>query len=103
MFVACGIWCLADVSSVSPSSEQTDCPTGDKHTISTLLIKPIFYILPGAFSVSYNGPKKLAWDFTVIEYAFDSFRVTQQQLTALQHTNINASTARHKFLQFDCD
>ena len=24
MFVACGIWCLADVSSVSPSSEQTD-------------------------------------------------------------------------------
>ena len=23
MFIACGIWCLADVSSVSPSSEQT--------------------------------------------------------------------------------
>ena len=23
MFVACGIWCLADVSDVSPSSEQT--------------------------------------------------------------------------------
>ena len=23
MFVACGIWCLADVSSVSPSPEQT--------------------------------------------------------------------------------
>ena len=23
MFFACGIWCLADVSSVSPSSEQT--------------------------------------------------------------------------------
>ena len=23
MFVACGIWCLADVSIVSPSSEQT--------------------------------------------------------------------------------
>ena len=23
IFVACGIWCLADVSSVSPSSEQT--------------------------------------------------------------------------------
>ena len=61
MFVACGIWCLADVSSVSPSSEQTGelpsllrrrantrnvsltpYPTGDKHTISTLLIRPIF-------------------------------------------------------------
>ena len=26
MFVASGIWCLADVSSVSPSSEQTTCP-----------------------------------------------------------------------------
>ena len=24
VFVACGIWCLADVSSVSPSSEQTE-------------------------------------------------------------------------------
>ena len=24
MFVACGIWSLADVSSVSPSSEQTE-------------------------------------------------------------------------------
>ena len=24
MFVACGIWCLADVSSVSPSSEHTE-------------------------------------------------------------------------------
>ena len=23
MFFACGIWCIADVSSVSPSSEQT--------------------------------------------------------------------------------
>ena len=24
MFVSCGIWCLADASSVSPSSEQTE-------------------------------------------------------------------------------
>ena len=23
MFVACGVWCLADVLSVGPSSEQT--------------------------------------------------------------------------------
>ena len=28
MFVACGIWCLADVSSVSPSSEQTEVESG---------------------------------------------------------------------------
>ena len=41
MFVACGIWCLADVSSVSPSSEQS-------HTISTLLIKPKFSVLAHA-------------------------------------------------------
>ena len=41
MFVACGIWCLADVSSVSPSSEQT---------ISTLLIKPIYF--PGIHNLS---------------------------------------------------
>ena len=30
MFVACGIWCLADVSSVSPSSEQTVIKPADK-------------------------------------------------------------------------
>ena len=67
MFVACGIWCLADILSISPSSEQTvlyvsllrwranawnigwtPYPTGDKHTISTLLIKPIFSVLTHA-------------------------------------------------------
>ena len=78
MFVACGIWCVADVSSVTPSSKQTEVwsvadvsrvspssvalprtsllrlranarkvsytpyPTGEKHTISTLLIKPVY-------------------------------------------------------------
>ena len=44
MFVACGIWCLADVSSVSPSSEQTQ----DKHTISTFVdqTQVRFIILP---------------------------------------------------------
>ena len=30
MFVACGIWCLADVSSVSPSSEQKIVVFGEK-------------------------------------------------------------------------
>ena len=48
MFVACGIWCLADVSSVSPSSEQTalDC-VGIYRTLFTLLYFGIFYIVPG--------------------------------------------------------
>ena len=60
MFVACRIWCLADVSSVSPSSEQTACSdegltleTSAKHHIlqatnipyQPLLIKPIFSVL----------------------------------------------------------
>ena len=60
IFVACGIWCLADVSSVSPSSEQTVCSdegltleTSAKHHIlqatnipyQPLLIKPIFSVL----------------------------------------------------------
>ena len=47
MFVACGIWCLADVSSVSPSSEQTVCSdegltleTSAKHHIPQLTGKP---------------------------------------------------------------
>ena len=38
MFFVCGIWCVADVSRVSPSSEQTaptSILTGEKHTIST--------------------------------------------------------------------
>ena len=77
MFVACGIWCLADVSSVSPSSEQTPkvdmvclspvrhgfcsdegltLETSAKHHIpqatnipcQSLLIKPIFSVLDDA-------------------------------------------------------
>ena len=61
MFVACGIWCLADVSSFSPSSEQgAVCSeeglmleTSAKHHIpqatnipyQPLLIKAIFSVL----------------------------------------------------------
>ena len=30
MFVACCIWCLADVSSVSPSSEQSEGLLGNQ-------------------------------------------------------------------------
>ena len=31
MFVACGIWCLADVSRICPSSEQTDIFEQNSH------------------------------------------------------------------------
>ena len=63
MFFACVIWCLADISSVSPSSEQTLCSderltleTSAKHHIPQaknvpylpLLIKPIFSALSHA-------------------------------------------------------
>ena len=34
MFVACGIWCLADVSSVSPSSEQTLIQSNQSEMVS---------------------------------------------------------------------
>ena len=33
MFVVCGIWCLADVSSVSPSSEQKIADTIYTHIL----------------------------------------------------------------------
>ena len=65
MFVACGIWCLADVSSVSPSSEQTGefcsdegltlemsakhhIPQATKILYQPLLIKPTFSVLAHA-------------------------------------------------------
>ena len=35
MFVAYGIWCLADVSSVSPSSEQTAVCSDEGLTLET--------------------------------------------------------------------
>ena len=37
MFVACGIWCLADVSSVSPSSEQTVLAHAEKQFFSKVV------------------------------------------------------------------
>ena len=44
MFIACGIWCLADVSSVSPSSAPTKgtLETSAKHHI------------PQAINIPYN-------------------------------------------------
>ena len=58
MFVACGIWCLADVSSVIPScsDEGLTLETPAKHHIpqatnipyQPLLIKPIFSVLAHA-------------------------------------------------------
>ena len=42
MFVACGIWCLADVSSVSPSSEQTHIFSVLAHAEKQLFSKLVF-------------------------------------------------------------
>ena len=51
MFVTCGIWCLADVSSVSPSSEQTPGPSSEGLTqtlavtgVSTTCVEVIFRV-----------------------------------------------------------
>ena len=40
MFVACGIWCLADVPSVSPSSEQT---AGGKAPALSLVVSLLLF------------------------------------------------------------
>ena len=54
MFFACGIWCVADVSSVSPSSEQTNArnvsytPQAKNIPYQPLLIKPVFSLLAHA-------------------------------------------------------
>ena len=68
MFVACGIWCLADVSSVSPSSERLLCsdegltletspkrhiPQATNIPYQPLLIKPIFSVLAHAEKQSF--------------------------------------------------
>ena len=63
MFVAFGIWCLADVSSVSPSSELT-LETSAKHYIpqatnipyQPLLIKPTICFWPTVNLTASNEP-----------------------------------------------
>ena len=58
MFVACGIWCLADVSSVSPSSEQTGEMWANQQTIflnlinSVLTLSFLLYVLHFRFILS---------------------------------------------------
>ena len=47
MFFACGIWCVADVSSASPSSEKT------VNTRAVFLIKPKEIGLPVCLFVSF--------------------------------------------------
>ena len=46
MFVACGIWCLADVSSVSPSSEQTALRLGKFVTVTIVVYSTIVLAVP---------------------------------------------------------
>ena len=53
MFVACGIWCLADVSSVSPSSEQTNRPELDENI-------PILLANPNRDSISVGTQEQLS-------------------------------------------
>ena len=70
MFVACWIWCLADVSSVSPSSEQTisesfelnhkppiTCEVVEQHLVSALVTsrKYLHFVPKGKNHNSGNG------------------------------------------------
>ena len=50
MFVACVIWCLADVSSVSPSSEQTE---------SRWAINPVHFFVNR--QIDYKGGLVSGW------------------------------------------
>ena len=84
--VTCGIWCLADVSSVSPSSEQTVCSdegltleTSAKHHIpqatnipyQPLLIKPVsdkdYYLTRKRERVYKQMEEKLETERAVIQ------------------------------------
>ena len=51
MFVSCGIWCLADVSSVRPSSEQA-APTKGKRSKRQLNTMTIY--IPQAKNITYQ-------------------------------------------------
>ena len=50
MFVACGIWCLVDVSSVSPSSEHTAVCSDEGLTLET----SAKHHIPQATSIPYQ-------------------------------------------------
>ena len=50
MFVACGIWCLADVSSVSPSSEQSALMKGYNVTLKMSATHNITLLTKGNFT-----------------------------------------------------
>ena len=43
MFFACGIWCLADVSSVGPSSGQTSKLISDSDQFSSVLFYAVLF------------------------------------------------------------
>ena len=55
MFVACGIWCLADVSSVSPSSEQTNTYSGADKVLRSDLDANCFDMRSGLWTFGFGG------------------------------------------------
>ena len=70
MFFACGIWCLADVSSVSPSSEQTTL-------VPNLLLWILFAFLKMQKSMQPNIPFDTQhwhwhWNYNICRHRFHS-------------------------------
>ena len=47
MFFACGIWCVADVSSVSPSSEQSNHKQNNRAYCVIAYFEPTISLLAG--------------------------------------------------------
>ena len=54
MFFACGIWCLAEVSSVSPLSEQTDLSTAVCSNEGLTLETSANHQIPQAKNIPYQ-------------------------------------------------
>ena len=75
MFVACGIWCLVDVSSVSPSSEQTAAPQATNIPYQPLLIKPIFTFFASLRCLSHSPISLCFLMCFCSRYAFSAVQV----------------------------
>ena len=73
MFFACGMWCLADVLSVSPSSEQT------KTNLPVLKYK--------SFDQVYSCIKRTAkfWAEAVLKIFYPSFRANYGKIGIVRY------------------
>ena len=102
MFVACGIWCLADVWSVSPSSEQSllHIPQATNIPYQPLLIKPIFSVLAHAEKQFFfkSSLQEFILGSTSVELSDSICR--KQRLRIDSGSNVDLRMWRAKFNEF---